>query len=370
MSVFQARREKLAALLQAGGYDAAFLQTPVSLGYFLDFAEDAHERFMTCGINTQGEYHLICPALSENQARRAGVENLSSWRDGEDPLELFKELADKWNLRRKIALVDDHLPAKMLLEMQEAIPAALFKPAGAVLAGVMRSKDALEQERMHKAGAIVDECYKRLQKELKEGWTEIQIRHFLEDGMRSQGGTPLFCAVAIDAAAAEPHHMVDHTPVKHGSLVLVDFGCTYEGYCSDITRSFAFGKINPEHAEAYKLVYAAHIAGRDFLANRGDRAVSGADVDAAARKVIEDAGFGEYFNHRLGHGIGTQVHEHPYISSDNKDPLLPGDCFSIEPGVYLADKYGIRIENLYVLTESGVTSFNEGPDPELIVVGG
>ena len=143
-------------------------------------------------------------------------------------------------------------------------------------------------------------------------------------------------------------------------LVLVDCGGEYQGYNSDITRTFVFGKASEKQKQVYEAVYEAHQAARRV-------AVVGSipsEVDAAARKVITEAGFGEFFTHRTGHGIGTQVHEHPNISPDNHVPLVESNCFSIEPGIYLPDEFGVRLENLYYASESAV-SFNAEISPIL-----
>jgi D-alanyl-D-alanine dipeptidase len=149
-----------------------------------------------------------------------------------------------------------------------------------------------------------------------------------------------------------------------GDVVIADFGCTVDGYFSDITRTFAIGSATDEHHRAYDAVLRAHYAGR-AAARPG---ATGHEVDAAARSVLEEAGYGKHFNHRTGHGIGLRIHEEPYLTPGNGTPLVEGDCFSIEPGVYVPGRFGVRIENIVTLTGQGCESLNADPAPTLRLV--
>lgn len=347
------RIERLVELINDQALDGFLAQTPASLGYLVDFPEDAHERFMVLAIHKSGAHCLICPALSSIQARRAGIENIRDWRDGENPVALFTDLIDEWGGEAGVFLVDDHLPAKMLLEMQEAFIGIRFASGGALLGELTGRKDAGELAKMHAAGRLADQVYLKVKTSLREGMTELDLEKVIRDEFSRLGGNPTFCIVGFGPGAAESHHINGDTCLAKDSLVLVDFGCEFQGYNSDITRVVAFGSATQKQKEVYDVVYCAHEAAR--LA-AGVGAVP-SEVDAAARKVITDAGYGEYFTHRTGHGIGTQVHEHPNISPDNNKPLVEGNCFSIEPGIYLPGHFGVRLENLYYSAESAV-SFN------------
>lgn len=358
------RIQKLANHLGESGYDVFLAQTPISMGYLSGFFEDAHERFLTLAIHKSGKSRLICPALSQIQAKRIGIDDIRPWRDGESPIDHFLEMAEEWNLRSGVIAVDDHMPAKMLLEMQTALPAALFKPGGMVIAELMSKKDDSEIAFMKRAGQIADETYEFVKGHLKEGITELEVRELMEFEMKNWGGVPQFCSVCFGAGSAESHHINDKTRLKPDTLVLIDFGCTYEGYCSDVTRTFVFGKANDEQKKLYDIVYRAHEAAKAV----GKIGALPKDMDFAARNVIEEAGYGPYFTHRTGHGIGMQVHEEPNITSDNDKPLEQGNCFSIEPGIYLEGNCGIRLENLYYSVENGIVSFNQPISPTLVEV--
>ena len=355
----------LASRLQEEGIDAFLGWSEVSLSYLHGYSEHAGHRFLTLGVNSEGAVALICGALSENQARRAGITDIRSWRDGEDPLRLMHDLAAEWNLRTAVVAVDEDMPALMLLKLQSILPAALFKDGGPLMADLRRRKTPHELDLMRKAARIADEAYDEVKPRIKAGMTERQIERMLFEGMEQRGGRVNFGIVGAGANGAEPHHATDDTVVKDGDVVILDFGCDVDGYRSDITRTIAVGHASPKASEVYRAVYGAHMAGRNAAVGG---AMCGA-ADAAARAVIEKAGYGPQFMHRLGHGIGLQAHEMPYLMPGSEVVLEPGDCYSVEPGVYLAGEFGVRIENILAATQDGSESLNAEPSPEMEVVG-
>jgi Xaa-Pro aminopeptidase len=362
--VSNARIDALAASMNAAGVDVFFAWSETALGYLHDYHEHAGHRFLTLGVNSDGEVALICGALSENQARRAGITDVRPWRDGEDPLKIMNGLAQQWNLRSAVIALDEDMPALMVLEIQGLLPAALFKNGGPILADLRRRKTEDELELLRRAAKIADDAYDEVKPRLKVGMTEREVEKLLFEAMESRGGTVNFGIVGAGAGGAEPHHATDTTVIRSGDVAVLDFGCDVQGYRSDITRTVAFGHASEKAKEVYRIVHAAHMAGRS--ASRAG--VTAGSVDAAARAVIETAGYGPQFMHRLGHGIGLQAHEMPYIIANSEVVLQPGDCFSIEPGIYLQGEFGIRIENIVTATATGHESFNVEPSPELEVV--
>lgn len=358
------RTERLAQLLDAEGIDAYLAWSPVSMGYLRGFFESGHERFLTLAVSRAGDVTLIAPALSAEQARRSGIVDVRPWRDGEDPLPLFRALADAWNLRSGIIAVDNDLPAHMLLAMQEVLPAALFKKGQPILSELMRRKDDGELELLRRAAQIADDSFEPVLAQIRPGMTEQEVEARLKAEMQARGGKPTFAIVATGALSAEPHHHGDDTPLREGDIVIIDFGCDVGGYQSDITRTVAVGHASDEAAHVYDVVLRAHHAARE-VARAG---VECQAVDAAAREVIEAAGYGEYFVHRTGHGIGMRGHEEPYIVTGNATRLEEGDCFSVEPGIYLPGNFGVRIENIVTATAKGCESLNSEPASSLRVI--
>lgn len=352
------------ALLDAGA-DAFFAWHPVTMGYLHNFHEGAIERFLALGVHKDGRTAIICPSLSETQARRAGIPDVRSWRDGEDPIALFASLAEEWSLRSAVIAVDDELPAHMLLAMQTALPAALFRPGGDVINALMRVKGPGEVALLSKAAKIADEAFTAVLPQIRPGLTETQLANMLRNEMAARGGTPTFAIIATGANGAEPHHLSDDTPIADGDVVIMDFGCETGGYLSDITRTIAVGHVPEEAHDVYGIVHQAFMAGRGAI----QPGVTCEAIDRAARDVIERAGFGEFFMHRTGHGIGLRGHEEPYILAGNKMEVSHGHCFSIEPGIYLPGRFGVRIENIVTVVDGGHASLNAEPSPTLIVVG-
>ncbi|HEY3782986.1 MAG TPA: Xaa-Pro peptidase family protein [Fimbriimonadaceae bacterium] len=358
------RVQRLSHELREHGADAFFVSHPVSMQYLHGFAEDGYERFLTMGIRSSGEVVLICPALSATQAKRCGVNDIRTFNDSQDPLELFRKLAEEWKLRSGIVLVDSFMPAFMTLTMQEILPAALFKPGQHVLSKLMRKKDVKEIELLRIAAQIADQALPPALKQLKPGMTEEGFELILRAEMQRLGGKPTFCIVAAGPNSAEPHHESDDTRIQEGDVVLIDYGCSVQGYHSDTTRVVGVGHVSDEVRKVYKAVYDSQRAARDSIRE----GVPAEELDKAARGVIERAGYGEYFIHRTGHGIGLREHEEPFIVAGATGEVCPGDCFSIEPGIYLPGKFGVRIENIVTPTATGHESLNCEPSEEIVVV--
>lgn len=358
------RLPRLAQALSDDGFDAYLACTPITMGYLAGLFEDGHERLLLMAIRADGQMRLICPALTANQAKRVGIQDVRPWADGEDPLLHVADLAEDWGLKAGRIAVDNEMRADILLSLQDALPAALFKAGDEIISQLTRRKDGLELELMQRAANIADEAYRQVKPRIKAGQTEVEVGRMLSDAMADLGGKPTFAIVAAGANGAEPHHLSDDTVLKKGNVVILDFGCDVGGYQSDITRVVAIGDASEKAQEVYRIVYRAHMAGRE-AAKAGATAGS---VDAVTRKVIEDAGYGAYFVHRTGHGIGMRGHESPNITPGSDFVLEPGNCFSIEPGIYLPGEFGVRIENIAVSREGDCYSFNEDPSPELEVV--
>lgn len=217
-------------------------------------------------------------------------------------------------------------------------------------------KDAQEIELMRKASRMNDEALRRTYACLNEGMTEIELQEAYLKNAKAAGGDgasfmPISC---FGANCAEPHHDNDDTRLKKGDSVILDVGLMHRRYCSDMTRTVFFGSATEEQQKVYDLVRRANEAGRAAVRP----GLPMCEFDRAARRVIEDAGYGKYFIHRTGHGIGLEVHEHPDNSATSQIIARPGMCFSVEPGIYLPGSFGVRVEDLVVVTEDGSETLN------------
>jgi Xaa-Pro dipeptidase len=359
------RLERLAAVLEERDIDVFLTTSPFVMGYLKGLHEGGGERLLGLFVHRSGKHRLICPALSENQARRGGVEDVWSWRDGQDAFRLVQETAAEWGVAEGRWAIDDEVRAQHVLALQAALPGHSFVGGGLVVAALTQYKTLEEVSHLNTAGRIADEAFAEMLPQVRAGMTEREVAAILMDGMARRGGKPTFCIIAAGAFGAEPHHETDDTVLKSGDMVVIDWGCTWEGYNADSTRTISIGEpSDPEARRVYGLVYQAQKAARDLIRP----GVSFQDIDRAARKVIEDAGFGEFFNHRTGHGLGLRGHEEPNVVEGNAQAVAPGHVFSIEPGIYLPGRFGVRIENIVTVTEEGHHSFNVEPPEELVVV--
>lgn len=356
------RIARLGGVLAEANADVFLAATPITMGYLAGLHEGGGERLLVLAVHRDGRTRLICPALSENQARRAGMQDVRAWCDGEDAYAHVRELASDWGVTEARFAVDDEMRGSHVLELQACLPESSFIPGGAILTQLTQFKDSSEVDCLNRAGAIADAAFADLLPQIKAGMTERQVAKILVEGMSERGGRPTFCIVAAGAMGAEPHHETDDTLISNGDMIVIDFGCTVEGYHADTTRTIAVGEPSDEARKVYGIVHQAQAAARQAIRP----GVAFQDLDRAARKVIEDAGYGEFFNHRTGHGLGMRGHEEPNVVEGNTQPLAPGHVFSIEPGIYLPGRFGVRIENIVMVTEKGHHSFNGEPPAELV----
>jgi Xaa-Pro aminopeptidase len=262
---------------------------------------------------------------------------------------LVPELAG--SLFGRVGYDDARTSVRVLRMLEEEAPEGVeLVPAGALVDRLRRSKDAAEQRAIEDAARLADEVYGWTLARGLAGRSEREVARAAEARIRELGGEPAFpVIVAAGENGALPHAEPSKRTIGAGELVVFDMGAAVDGYCSDCTRTFATGPLDGEAEEVYRLVLKAQVAALDAVRP----GVSGSDVDSAARSVIADAGYGEGFGHGLGHGVGLEVHEPPRLSQRSDDTLVEGDVVTIEPGIYLPARFGVRIEDLVVVTEQG-----------------
>ncbi|HXF72735.1 MAG TPA: Xaa-Pro peptidase family protein [Actinomycetota bacterium] len=344
----RARQEGLAAILVAPSPDYRYLT-----GY----EPPPLERLTLLVVRAAAEPVLLVPALEAPLARASpvgGAVEVVTWLDGEDPYEAAARLLP----REGTLAVGDRTWAAHLLGLQAAIPGARFVRASPVLAPLRAVKDPEELELLGRAARGADEAFHRLLGGRLEGRSEEEVAGELAELLLAAGHDQVaFTIVASGPNGASPHHEPGGRRIRAGDAVVLDFGGRVGGYCSDITRTVAVGAPPPGLPEVHEVVREAQEAA--FRAVRPG--VPAEEVDAAARRVIEAAGYGDRFIHRTGHGIGLEEHEEPYIVAGNTEPLRVGHCFSIEPGIYLPGEFGVRIEDIVTVTPEGAQRLNHAP---------
>lgn len=261
--------------------------------------------------------------------------------------------------------VDKTWPARFLLPLQKQMLETIFVNGSYTIDEIRMVKSAEEKTLMRKASEINDAAMADMIGSFTEGTTEIAMSEKLLTYYAKHGGEGFSFSpiVGYGPNGADGHHGCDHTPLKKGDSIVIDMGCMYQGYCSDMTRTVFFQEVSEKQKEVYELVLAANLAAEAII----KPGVRLCDIDKAARDVIEKAGYGPNFNHRTGHFIGREVHEHGDVSANFEMPVKPGMIFSIEPGIYLEGEFGVRIEDLVLVTEDGCEILNHFPK-DLIVI--
>ena len=369
MNRYHARLNVVREEMRRQGIDCLALTPGAGMRYLTGFSSEGHERLLCLVVPVERECLFITPALNAEQVRAnpAGVSDIRAWDDAAGWQPELAKISCELDLGGATIGVDPQMAARFLLGLQEVCTGASFV-AGDLLAGMRIVKDADEIAAMGRAAQATDNAIAAAFKACTQGATELDVQLAIEGAIYAQGAELSFAPiVGAGANSALPHHNTGTRRLELGDVVVLDFGARVEGYCGDITRTVALGEASDEAKRVYEIVYAAHQAA--LLAARAG--VSAQSVDSAARKVIEDAGYGEYFIHRTGHGIGLEEHELPNIVAGNEQILATGMCFSIEPGVYLPGRFGVRLENIATIDENGrCRPLNTAISPTLPVVGG
>jgi Xaa-Pro dipeptidase len=338
------RRARLQNALAPERFGALLLVSPPNIAYVCGFRPTPFERLIALVVPPDGPLRLVVPSLDEEGARAQIPEEtaLHVWRDEDGPAAaLAAALA---GLEPPVGIEKAYLTISQYEVTQDALPGARFGDCGSLLERLRAVKDEDELTRLRQAAAVVDRAVERLRPELRPGRSEAELAARAAALLREEGGERLAFEPAVLAGekSALPHGQPDDNTLAEGDLVIVDIGASVGGYCADITRTFVAGREpDARQLELFQVVGDAHAAGvRAAVAG-----ATGADVDRAARSVIDAAGLGEHFVHRTGHGLGLEVHEPPSLHSANHEPLAAGAVITVEPGVYIRGYGGVRIED-------------------------
>jgi len=346
--------------MEADDVDVLLLSVGADLPYFSGYEAMPLERITMLVVPRDGDASLVVPEIEAPRVvDRPGVFSIKPWSESQDPIQLISTLMGA----ASAAAVGDHMWSGFLVDLIAERPTTSFRRASTITSPIRSVKTADEIERLRAASAAVDRIAGRLQAgEIPLiGRTEAEVsaelgRQIIEEGHDRVN----FAIVAAGDNAASPHHEAASRVIQEGEAVLCDFGGTMIGddgigYCSDITRCVWVGE-NPERdfLEAYAVLHEAQAAS----VRAATVGTPAEDVDRAGREKIDSAGFGSYFIHRTGHGIGVEAHEDPYIVKGNVQPLVAGNAFSIEPGIYMPGRWGMRLEDIVVADDNGPDSLN------------
>jgi len=349
------------------GADALLIGAGASLRYFTDVAWSASERLVAMLLPVRGQPIVIAPRfeLGTLEASLAIDADLRLWEEDENPAALVAQaLAEVGGASLAI---DPAMAYMFVTRIAAAAPSLKIVDASPVVDGCRMTKSSAELALMQQAKSMTLEVQRRAARILHTGIRASEVARFLDEAHRAIGapGGCSFVTVQFGRASAFPHGLPGDPPLAEGDVVLIDTGCTVDGYNSDITRTYIFGVPSAEQRRVWEVEQAAQQAAFDAAAP-GVRCES---VDAAARAVLEKAGFGPGYRlpglpHRTGHGIGLSIHEPPYLVRGDTTPLQPGMCFSNEPMIVIPDRFGVRLEDHFHMTEMGARWFTR-PSPSI-----
>ena len=361
-AAFSARRDRASRSLRDRGIAALLLSAGSDLAYMAGYRISGSERLTCLVVTPDGDATLVVPELESPRAKVAAPDlQQRTWTETEDPYSLVASLV---SARGDLA-VADQMWALFTLRLQRALPGRGFGLASDVTRALRIRKDAGERDALRAVSASADRAYRRVLECAFAGRREREVASDLTNLLEQEGHHEVtFTIVASGPNGASPHHATGDRRIAAGDTIVLDFGGNREWYCSDITRTVSVGMPGAEVTKVHDTVRRAQEAGY-AAARQGARAES---VDAAARRVIDDAGYGSFFIHRTGHGIGLDGHEHPYLVAGNTEPLEPGMAFSIEPGIYLPGRFGVRIEDIAIIGDDGVAEPLNAADHSLAIV--
>lgn len=364
LEILAARLARARGATYAADLDALLLTPSPDLRYLLGIGGESHERLTCLVVPAEGDPVLVVPALERpgldgTQVLGLGVE-IAEWADGDDPYARVAGVLPKSGSAAARVAVGDAMPAAHVLGLRAALPDCAQELASTVLAKLRMRKDSAEIAALDAAGQAIDRVHAQMGEWLRVGRTETQVGADVAAVIVAEGHTAAaFVIVGSGPNGASPHHDLSDRVVRPGDLVVVDIGGpTPEGYFSDCTRTYTMGEpAYPEIADCYAVLQAAQEAAVAAVVP----GITAQSVDDAARSPIRDAGFGDRFIHRTGHGIGLEVHEQPYIVAGNDLVLDRGMAFSIEPGIYIPGRWGARIEDIVVVEDHGGRRLNHRP---------
>jgi Xaa-Pro dipeptidase len=340
---FKGRQDALRASAKERGLDALFVMPSTNLAYTANLAIGRSERLTALLLVTDGPALLVTPSFEESNHRKtAVVDDVKTWTEDQDPIALVAKTLGG----RAAVGIEGSTSYETVTRLSEAFPGKLAN-ATDLFDRLRRVKSAEEQGLIRAAGDRTTRAIVATHRRVRKGMSEQAVSDLLDEEFRRLGvkGGGL---VQFGPNSAFPHGAPEERTLAHGDVVLIDAGCKVHGYSSDVTRTVAYGSATDELRKVYGTVERAQTAGIAALK-------AGAipeEVDRAARKVIEDAGYGEFFTHRLGHGLGMDGHEHPYLVRGNRTPLVAGNVQTVEPGIYMPGKFGVRIEDDYAVRDA------------------
>lgn len=365
-NIYQERLEKLKVYVEKENIEIAMITEPTNVFYYTGFLSEPHERFMALVRDQKkNAWILFVPALDKDMAAEQSViEHIIPISDEQDPFEILNDNTSE-DIKH-FAIEKKSVTVFRYEELQKHFADATYSDVQPFINSERKKKSPEEIVKMKESIRIIEKVLEEGIKKVKVGMTESELVAEFEFLMREYGADgPSFSTIVLSGEnSALPHGSPGDRKFAHGDFLLIDFGVIKDGYCSDITRTFVIGEASEKQKEIYNTVLKS--------TNTGIEAVKAGvplkTFDIAARKVIQDSGYGAYFNNRVGHGLGLEVHEEPSIHENNEDIAESGLLFTIEPGIYLQGEGGVRIEDNVYINENGEAEVLTSFPKELIIL--
>ncbi|ABW02428.1 M24 family metallopeptidase [Caldivirga maquilingensis] len=331
------------------GVELAVVSTPVNIRYLTGARIETFERFgalLICLRN--GESTLIIPKLDEGKVKELDL-NYLTYTDSEGPRALVERVTSNCGNATVVGF-ESNAPLRHFWLLRSVLGGFKDLPIDDALVSLRIMKDEEEISNIKAAVKAIEKGFEAVENSLRAGLTEVKLAEVIRDVISSAGAEPRDILVQSGPNSAIPHWLPSSRRISDNDVVVIDLTATYNDYYGDLTRTFTVGNVNDEFIKIYNLVKRAH----DEAITAVKDGVTGSYIDSVARRIIREGGYGEYFIHRTGHGIGLEVHEEPYISSDYVKALPRGSVFTIEPGIYLQGRFGVRLESNVVINSNGV----------------
>lgn len=341
--------QKLNEIVKKYNLDILHISNPKSIFYFTNFLSNPHERFFALVIDKKFNKYLILPKLDYELAKeniKVGLTYIA-YEDGENPYEMLKKYVEDTD---KIGLDYENISLHKYIKINETLKNTEIKSIDEDIKNIRVYKSLDEYEKMKKAAFYADKCIEIAKNNLRVGMTEIELKSIIETEIKKLGIKEMSfdTMVLFGKNSANPHGESGNNKLKENDIILLDLGCYFKNYASDITRCI-FNGDNSKYLKIYDIVCKANKEAIKFI----KPGVKFSEIDKIARDIIEKSGYGNYFTHRLGHGLGLDCHEYPDVSKYNDKIIEKNMVFTIEPGIYIPNEFGIRIEDDVIVTESG-----------------
>lgn len=357
---FKKRFMKTKNLMNQRDIGSIFLTPSADMYYLTGVWTSPLERLFLCIVPIDEDPLFVVPKLYEEQVKKTSwIENVRAWSDDSKITTQLRNIIRELQIQKQKIAITDSLLVKHFKIFQQSISNVEFIYTSEFLNQIRMCKSENEIKFIQNASKFAEKALDSIISECKEGKKEFELAALAEFEMRKRGseGPSFETIVASGSNSSFPHHLTGRRTIQNGDCIIFDLGAKFDYYCSDITRTVCIGKVSSKIKKTYDLVSRAY----QEAINNVRPGISAGSIDKAARKIIDEAGYGEYFIHRTGHGIGIDIHEAPYIHEKNSTKLEAGMTFSIEPGIYIPNRFGVRLENVVVVTDSGCKPFTKFP---------